>query len=66
MWTFYPPGIQGSTPAVFVSQVPSLSMMQPNPHVTKDELKIGMSILGKKHTKKWHRGTLVAISPVGV
>ncbi len=41
-------------------------MSQPNPNVKEDELKVGMSILGKKRTKTWHRGTLVAISPVGV
>lgn len=32
----------------------------------EDELRIGMSIMGKKRTKTWHRGTLVAINPVGV
>ncbi|KAI3360504.1 hypothetical protein L3Q82_002391 [Scortum barcoo] len=52
-------------PAVFVSQIPSQSMTQPNPNVTEDELRVGMSILGKKRTKTWHRGTLVAINPVG-
>uniref|UniRef100_A0A8C4ECJ5 [histone H3]-lysine(4) N-trimethyltransferase n=1 Tax=Dicentrarchus labrax TaxID=13489 RepID=A0A8C4ECJ5_DICLA len=59
------PGIQSSAPAVFVSQVPSQSMTQPKPNMTEDELRVGMSILGKKRTKTWHRGTLVAISPVG-
>uniref|UniRef100_A0A8C4E8H3 [histone H3]-lysine(4) N-trimethyltransferase n=1 Tax=Dicentrarchus labrax TaxID=13489 RepID=A0A8C4E8H3_DICLA len=54
-----------SAPAVFVSQVPSQSMTQPKPNMTEDELRVGMSILGKKRTKTWHRGTLVAISPVG-
>uniref|UniRef100_A0A8C2Z4X0 [histone H3]-lysine(4) N-trimethyltransferase n=1 Tax=Cyclopterus lumpus TaxID=8103 RepID=A0A8C2Z4X0_CYCLU len=44
----------------------SQSMTQPNPNVTEDELKVGMMILGKKRTKTWHRGALVAISPVGV
>lgn len=53
-------------PAVFVSQVPSQSITQPNPNMSEDELRVGMSILGKKRTKTWHRGTLVAISPVGV
>uniref|UniRef100_A0A8C4ECR5 [histone H3]-lysine(4) N-trimethyltransferase n=1 Tax=Dicentrarchus labrax TaxID=13489 RepID=A0A8C4ECR5_DICLA len=57
--------IQSSAPAVFVSQVPSQSMTQPKPNMTEDELRVGMSILGKKRTKTWHRGTLVAISPVG-
>uniref|UniRef100_A0A672GD29 [histone H3]-lysine(4) N-trimethyltransferase n=1 Tax=Salarias fasciatus TaxID=181472 RepID=A0A672GD29_SALFA len=28
-------------------------------------LRVGMSILGKKRTKTWHKGTLVAINPVG-
>uniref|UniRef100_A0A671X104 [histone H3]-lysine(4) N-trimethyltransferase n=1 Tax=Sparus aurata TaxID=8175 RepID=A0A671X104_SPAAU len=55
----------GSVPAVFVSQVPSQSITQPNPNVKEDELRVGMNILGKKRTKTWHRGTLVAISPVG-
>ncbi|XP_042346358.1 histone-lysine N-methyltransferase SETDB1-B-like isoform X2 [Plectropomus leopardus] len=58
-------GIQASVPAVFVSQVPSTSMTQPNPNITEDELRVGMTILGKKRTKTWHRGTLVAISPIG-
>lgn len=62
----YPPGIPGAVPAVFVSQAPSQSMTQPNPNVTEDELRVGMMILGKKRTKTWHRGALVAISPVGV
>lgn len=65
-WVLYPPGIQGSVPAVFVSQVQSQSMTQPNPKMTEDELKVGMSILGKKRTKTWHRGALVAINPVGM
>ncbi|XP_068179414.1 histone-lysine N-methyltransferase SETDB1-B [Antennarius striatus] len=58
-------GIQGSMPAVFVSQVPSQSITQPNQSIPEDELRVGMSILGKKRTKTWHRGTLVAICPVG-
>ena len=41
-------------------------MVQPNPNMAQDELRVGMNILGKKRTKTWHRGTLVAISPVGV
>uniref|UniRef100_A0A8C4E9K6 [histone H3]-lysine(4) N-trimethyltransferase n=1 Tax=Dicentrarchus labrax TaxID=13489 RepID=A0A8C4E9K6_DICLA len=62
----HPPSQSGdSAPAVFVSQVPSQSMTQPKPNMTEDELRVGMSILGKKRTKTWHRGTLVAISPVG-
>ena len=62
----FPLGVHASVPAVFVSQVPSQSMTQPNPKMKEDELRVGMSILGKKRTKIWHRGTLVAINPVGV
>ncbi|KAG7237676.1 hypothetical protein INR49_032122 [Caranx melampygus] len=58
-------GIQGSVPAVFISQVSSQSMAQPKPNMAEDELRVGMSILGKKRTKTWHRGALVAINPVG-
>ncbi|XP_041844375.1 histone-lysine N-methyltransferase SETDB1-B [Melanotaenia boesemani] len=58
-------GIQSSGPAVFVSQAPSQAMTQPNPNIKEDELKVGMNILGKKRTKTWHRGNLVAINPVG-
>uniref|UniRef100_A0A8B9T4C6 Histone-lysine N-methyltransferase SETDB1 n=1 Tax=Anas platyrhynchos TaxID=8839 RepID=A0A8B9T4C6_ANAPL len=29
------------------------------------DLNIGMRILGKKRTKTWHKGTLIAIQPVG-
>uniref|UniRef100_A0A3Q3X063 [histone H3]-lysine(4) N-trimethyltransferase n=1 Tax=Mola mola TaxID=94237 RepID=A0A3Q3X063_MOLML len=62
-----PPSQSGERiqPAVFVSQIPSQSITQPNPNVSEDELRVGMSILGKKRTKTWHKGTLVAISPVG-
>uniref|UniRef100_A0A8C9YG29 [histone H3]-lysine(4) N-trimethyltransferase n=1 Tax=Sander lucioperca TaxID=283035 RepID=A0A8C9YG29_SANLU len=59
------PSLGASVPAVFVSQVPSQSMTQPNPNVTEDELRVGMTILGKKRTKTWHRGALVAIHPAG-
>ncbi|KAL3065397.1 hypothetical protein OYC64_015549 [Pagothenia borchgrevinki] len=54
-----------SVPAVFVFQAPSHSMTQPNSNITEDELRVGMTILGKKCTKTWHKGTLVSISPVG-
>lgn len=30
------------------------------------DLNIGMRILGKKRTKTWHKGTLIAIQPVGM
>uniref|UniRef100_A0AAX7U7P3 [histone H3]-lysine(4) N-trimethyltransferase n=1 Tax=Astatotilapia calliptera TaxID=8154 RepID=A0AAX7U7P3_ASTCA len=53
-----------SPPAVFISQA-SQSAGQPNPKMPEDELRIWMSILGKKRTKTWHKGTLVAINPVG-
>ncbi|XP_039566082.1 histone-lysine N-methyltransferase SETDB1 isoform X3 [Passer montanus] len=32
---------------------------------TDGDLKVGMRILGKKRTKTWHKGTLIAIQPVG-
>ncbi|KAL0985206.1 hypothetical protein UPYG_G00154080 [Umbra pygmaea] len=53
-------------PAVFVSQaMPRNTPTQPNPSLKDDEIKLEMSILGKKRTKTWHRGTLIAINPVG-
>ncbi|XP_029694472.1 histone-lysine N-methyltransferase SETDB1-B isoform X2 [Takifugu rubripes] len=60
-----PSGVQSSAPAVFVSQVPAQSITQPNPNVSEDKLRIGMNILGKKRTKTWHRGALIAITPIG-
>uniref|UniRef100_A0A3P8SFZ9 [histone H3]-lysine(4) N-trimethyltransferase n=1 Tax=Amphiprion percula TaxID=161767 RepID=A0A3P8SFZ9_AMPPE len=60
-----PAGPPSAPTAVFVSQIQSQAMTQPNPNMTEDELKVGMNILGKKRTKTWHRGTLVAINPVG-
>ncbi|PWA23917.1 hypothetical protein CCH79_00010822 [Gambusia affinis] len=62
------PGVQSPTPAIFVSQAPShqtMTQTQPNPNIKEDELKVGMNILGKKRTKTWHKGNLVAINPVG-
>ncbi|XP_014849561.1 PREDICTED: histone-lysine N-methyltransferase SETDB1 [Poecilia mexicana] len=62
------PGVQSTTPAIFVSQAPShqtMTQTQPNPNIKEDELKVGMNILGKKRTKTWHKGNLVAINPVG-
>uniref|UniRef100_A0A671SQT4 [histone H3]-lysine(4) N-trimethyltransferase n=1 Tax=Sinocyclocheilus anshuiensis TaxID=1608454 RepID=A0A671SQT4_9TELE len=38
---------------------------QPNPNLKQDNIKINMTLLGKKRTKTWHRGTLVAIKQVG-
>ncbi|KAJ8383766.1 hypothetical protein AAFF_G00214530 [Aldrovandia affinis] len=52
-------------PAVFVSQAPRNTPTQPNPALKEDALHLDMSILGKKRTKTWHRGTLIAINPVG-
>uniref|UniRef100_A0A8B9HIM3 SET domain bifurcated histone lysine methyltransferase 1b n=1 Tax=Astyanax mexicanus TaxID=7994 RepID=A0A8B9HIM3_ASTMX len=52
-------------PAVFVSSAPGNSATQPNPAIKQDAMKVNMSILGKKRTKTWHRGTLVAINSVG-
>uniref|UniRef100_A0A672Y6Q3 [histone H3]-lysine(4) N-trimethyltransferase n=1 Tax=Sphaeramia orbicularis TaxID=375764 RepID=A0A672Y6Q3_9TELE len=63
--TTQPPAQSASMPAVIVSQVPSQTMIQPTPKLKEDELRIGMNILGKKRTKTWHKGTLVAINPVG-
>ncbi|XP_024123298.1 histone-lysine N-methyltransferase SETDB1-B isoform X1 [Oryzias melastigma] len=60
-----PSSVQSSAPAVFVSQAPSQGMTQPSPKIKEDELKVGMNILGKKRTKTWHKGTLVAINPIG-
>ncbi|KAJ8289978.1 hypothetical protein GJAV_G00007370 [Gymnothorax javanicus] len=54
-----------SMPAVFVSQAPRNTPTQPNPALKEDALHLDMSILGKKRTKTWHRGTLIAITPVG-
>ncbi|XP_028326671.1 histone-lysine N-methyltransferase SETDB1-B-like isoform X3 [Gouania willdenowi] len=59
------PGHLNAPPAVFVSQVPSQSVTQPNPNTTEDELTVGMTILGKKRTKTWHYGSLVAINSIG-
>ncbi|XP_062321938.1 histone-lysine N-methyltransferase SETDB1-B isoform X2 [Osmerus eperlanus] len=52
-------------PAVVMYQAPGGPATQPNPSLKEDELLVEMSILGKKRTKTWHRGTLIAISPVG-
>ncbi|XP_040923578.1 histone-lysine N-methyltransferase SETDB1-B [Betta splendens] len=60
-----PPAQSCAPPAVFVSQSSSQTVARPNSNMPEDELRIGMSILGKKRTKTWHRGTLVAINPVG-
>ncbi|KAJ0065975.1 hypothetical protein NL108_001192, partial [Boleophthalmus pectinirostris] len=66
-----PPGRQSgkekSAPPVIVSQISSQSVPQPNHSNIKEyELKVGMVVLGKKRTKIWHNGTLVAIQPSGV
>ncbi|XP_068070115.2 histone-lysine N-methyltransferase SETDB1-B isoform X6 [Danio rerio] len=61
-----PPG-QGplAVPAVFMSSAPRNTPTQPNPNIKQDSIKINMTLLGKKRTKTWHRGTLVAIKQVG-
>ncbi|KAK1794684.1 hypothetical protein P4O66_001397 [Electrophorus voltai] len=51
-------------PAVFVSSAPANTPTQPNPVYKQDVMKVTMSILGKKRTKTWHRGTLIAINSV--
>ncbi|XP_033837121.2 histone-lysine N-methyltransferase SETDB1-B-like isoform X3 [Periophthalmus magnuspinnatus] len=66
-----PPGRQAGqvhpqAPPVIVSQISSQSVTQPNHSNIKEyELKVGMVVLGKKRTKIWHNGTLVAIQPSG-
>uniref|UniRef100_A0A8C7JQI1 [histone H3]-lysine(4) N-trimethyltransferase n=1 Tax=Oncorhynchus kisutch TaxID=8019 RepID=A0A8C7JQI1_ONCKI len=37
----------------------------PNPSLKDDEIRLEMSLLGKKRTKTWHSGMLIAINPVG-
>uniref|UniRef100_A0A674CFQ8 [histone H3]-lysine(4) N-trimethyltransferase n=1 Tax=Salmo trutta TaxID=8032 RepID=A0A674CFQ8_SALTR len=52
--------------AVFVSQAtPRNTPTQPNPSLKDDEIRLEMSLLGKKRTKTWHSGMLIAINPVG-
>ncbi|CAL8290527.1 unnamed protein product [Merluccius merluccius] len=58
-------GAQPTGPTVFVSQTPAFSSTKPNPAIEEGELKVDMTILGKKRTKTWHRGTLVAVNHVG-
>uniref|UniRef100_A0A1A8PJR8 [histone H3]-lysine(4) N-trimethyltransferase n=1 Tax=Nothobranchius rachovii TaxID=451742 RepID=A0A1A8PJR8_9TELE len=57
--------IQVSAPTIFVSQASSQGTTQPSSSLKKFDLRIGMNILGKKRTKTWHKGTLVAINPIG-
>ena len=59
-------GAHPTAPTVFVSQPPAFSPTKPNPAIEEGELTVEMTILGKKRTKTWHRGTLVAINHVGV
>ncbi len=54
-----------AVPAVFMSSGPRNVPTQPNPNLKQDNIKINMTLLGKKRTKTWHRGTLVAIKQVG-
>uniref|UniRef100_A0A8C5CHR0 Histone-lysine N-methyltransferase SETDB1-B n=1 Tax=Gadus morhua TaxID=8049 RepID=A0A8C5CHR0_GADMO len=58
-------GAHPTAPTVFVSQPPAFSPTKPNPAIEEGELTVEMTILGKKRTKTWHRGTLVAINHVG-
>uniref|UniRef100_A0A8C7JSD3 [histone H3]-lysine(4) N-trimethyltransferase n=1 Tax=Oncorhynchus kisutch TaxID=8019 RepID=A0A8C7JSD3_ONCKI len=60
------PGGPVPMPAVFVSQAtPRNTPTQPNPSLKDDEIRLEMSLLGKKRTKTWHSGMLIAINPVG-
>ena len=59
-------GAHPTAPNVFVSQPPAFSPTKPNPAIEEGELTVDMTILGKKRTKTWHRGTLVAVNHVGV
>uniref|UniRef100_A0A8C1NJJ1 [histone H3]-lysine(4) N-trimethyltransferase n=1 Tax=Cyprinus carpio TaxID=7962 RepID=A0A8C1NJJ1_CYPCA len=54
-----------AVPAVFMSSGPRNAPTQPNPNIKQDNIKINMTLLGKKRTKTWHRGTLVTIKQVG-
>lgn len=54
-----------AVPAVFMSSGPRNAPTQPNPNIKQDNIKLDMTLLGKKRTKTWHRGTLVAIKQVG-
>ncbi|XP_026140399.1 histone-lysine N-methyltransferase SETDB1-B isoform X2 [Carassius auratus] len=62
-----PPQSHGAlaVPAVFMSSGPRNAPTQPNPNLKQDNIKINMTLLGKKRTKTWHLGTLVAIKQVG-
>uniref|UniRef100_A0A8C1WT85 [histone H3]-lysine(4) N-trimethyltransferase n=1 Tax=Cyprinus carpio TaxID=7962 RepID=A0A8C1WT85_CYPCA len=53
-----------AVPAVFMSSGPRNAPTQPNPNIKQDNIKINMTLLGKKRTKTWHRGTLVAIKQI--
>uniref|UniRef100_A0A8C0KMS3 Histone-lysine N-methyltransferase SETDB1 n=1 Tax=Canis lupus dingo TaxID=286419 RepID=A0A8C0KMS3_CANLU len=59
------PGDPGSNPTIFfLSSVGTLSQM--SGELSKDgDLIVSMRILGKKRTKTWHKGTLIAIQTVG-
>ncbi|XP_051574709.1 histone-lysine N-methyltransferase SETDB1-B-like isoform X1 [Myxocyprinus asiaticus] len=54
-----------TVPAVFMSSAPKNTPTQPNPNLKQDDMKIDMTLLGKKRTKTWHRGTLIAIKQMG-
>lgn len=51
---------------MIVSQILAQSATQANTKLKEQELRVGMIVLGKKRTKIWHSGTLVAVQPAGV
>lgn len=57
--------IHPETPPVIVSQILAQSATQANTKLKEQELRVGMIVLGKKRTKIWHSGTLVAVQPAG-
>ncbi|KAG7272390.1 hypothetical protein CRUP_035585, partial [Coryphaenoides rupestris] len=57
--------IQAANLAPAVFQTPSFSPTKPNPVIEEGALTVDMTILGKKRTKTWHRGILVAVNHVG-
>ncbi|XP_077433066.1 histone-lysine N-methyltransferase SETDB1-B isoform X1 [Vanacampus margaritifer] len=60
-----PAGSHPMPPAVIVSQILAQPVGHVSPKKREDELWVGMNILGKKRMKTWHKGTLVAINPIG-
>ncbi|XP_061530207.1 histone-lysine N-methyltransferase SETDB1-B isoform X1 [Phycodurus eques] len=58
-------GTHPAPPAVIVSQILANPVGHTSPKKREDELRVGMSILGKKRMKTWHKGALVAINAIG-